>query len=120
MHGLLRRAASNHNWLHDNVFSRYGSVVAGEDQGTVRIAGHKTDPSAHNTFEDNVFFYGGHDNLDIGGQYNVVRNNVFHNEDAYYEDTTGKAETSRKAGISGTGIFYCRITGTAPAPPFTP
>ena len=109
---------SNHNWLHDNVFSRYGSVVAGEDQGTVRIAGHKTDPSAHNTFEDNVFFYGGHDNLDIGGQYNVVRNNVFHNEDAYYEDTTGKAENKPKSRHFGNRNLLLSNYGDGPGTAF--
>jgi len=105
---------SNHNWLHHNVFSRHGSIVAGNDKGTVRIAGHKADPSAHNTFEDNVFFYGGHDNLDIGGQYNVVRNNVFHNEDAYYADTTGKAENKPRSGHFGNRNILLSNYGDGP------
>ncbi|MCK7480602.1 MAG: hypothetical protein M0C28_27760 [Candidatus Moduliflexus flocculans] len=31
-----------------------------------------------------MFSYGGHDCLDLGGRWNVVKNNVFHNEEAYY------------------------------------
>ncbi len=91
-------APSDHNWLHHNVFSRYGAVREGNDLGTVRISGLRSDPSSHTTFEHNVFFYGGHDLLDIGGRFNVVRNNVFHNEEAYFEDTAG---TSRNKPLSG-------------------
>ena len=94
-------APSNHNWLHHNVFSRYGKISNGNDLGTVRISGGRTDPSAYNTFEDNVFFYGGHDNLDIGGRYNVVRNNTFHNEEAYYADTTKSCKNVPASGYFG-------------------
>ena len=107
-------APSNHNWLHHNVFSRYGGVTGGDDLGTIRIAGFKTDPSAHNTFEDNVFFYGGHDNLDIGGQYNVVRNNVFHNEEAYYADTTRSSENRPVSGYFGNRNIILSNYGNGP------
>jgi PKD repeat protein len=94
-------AGSNHNWIHNCTFSRYGSISAGDDIGTVRISAALDDPSSNNTFEDCVFFYGGHDNLDIGGRYNVVRNNVFHNEEAYYADTTGTSANSPVSGYFG-------------------
>lgn len=92
---------SNHNWLHGNVFSRHGKVTTCSDSGTVRISAGKADPSAYNTFEDNVFFYGGHDNLDVGGRYNVVRNNVFHNEEAYYADHTRSCTNTPDSGYFG-------------------
>ena len=75
---------------------------------------------AHNTFEDNVFFYGGHDCIDIGGRYNVVRNNVFHNEDAYFEDVDAESSaTSRRAAISATGTSFSRTPATTPERPIT-
>lgn len=105
---------SNHNWLHHNVFSRYGSISGGNDSGTVRISGGKSDPSAHNTFEDNVFFYGGHDNLDIGGKFNVVRNNVFHNEEAWFADTAKAAENTPLSGYFGNRCIHVTNAGDGP------
>ncbi len=94
-------AGSNHNWIHNCTFSRYGSISGGDDIGTIRISAAIDDPSSNNTFEDCVFFYGGHDNLDIGGRYNVVRNNVFHNEEAYFADTTRTCVNSPASGYFG-------------------
>jgi hypothetical protein len=105
---------SNHNWLHHNVFSRYGKIVDGNDLGTIRISGFKTDPSSHNTFEDNVFFYGGHDNLDIGGSYNVVRNNTFHNEEAYYWDLTRTCRNTTASGRFGNRNIILSNYGDGP------
>lgn len=105
---------SDHNWLHHNVFSRYGGISDGNDLGTVRISGSKSDPSAHNTFEENVFFYGGHDNLDVGGRYNVVRNNIFHNEEAYYRDTTGSSENRPQSGYFGNRCIHVSNAGDGP------
>ena len=105
---------SDHNWLHHNVFSRYGSVSGGNDSGTVRISGGKADPTAHNTFEDNVFFYGGHDNLDIGGKFNVVRNNIFHNEEAWFEDKTKDTENAPLSGYFGNRCIHVSNAGDGP------
>jgi hypothetical protein len=105
---------SNHNWLHHNVFSRFGTITGCDDVGTVRIAGSKADPSAYNTFEDNTFFYGGHDNLDIGGTYNVVRNNIFHNEEAYYADTARNCENRTASGYFGNRNIILSNYGNGP------
>lgn len=106
---------SNHNWLHHNVFSRYGKISSGgNDLGTVRIAGSKTDTSAYNTFEDNIFFYGGHDNLDIGGRYNVVRNNIFHNDEAYYEDVTKNCKNTPASRYFGNRNIILTNYGDGP------
>lgn len=80
-------APSTHNWLHHNTFSRYGKITdppVYSDSGTVRIQSGDGDTSNHNTVEQNVLFYGGHDAFDVGGTFNVIRNNVFHNEEAYF------------------------------------
>jgi hypothetical protein len=106
--------ASNHNWLHHNVFSRYGKISNCDDLGTIRISGFKTDPSAHNTFEDNIFYYGGHDNLDVGGSYNVVRNNVFHNEEAYFADTTKACRNTTASGYFGNRNIILSNYGDGP------
>ena len=92
---------SNHNWLHHNVFTKYGEISACDDIGTIRISANGDDPTSYNTFEDNVFSYGGHDCVDVGGWYNVVRNNVFHNEEAYYQDTAGTCTNSPSSGYFG-------------------
>ena len=106
---------SDHNWIHHNVFSRYGRISStGNDLGTVRISGGRADTSSHNTFEDNVFFYGGHDNLDIGGNYNVVRNNVFHNEEAYYADTTKACKNTPVSGYFGNRNIILTNYGDGP------
>lgn len=107
-------APSDHNWLHHNVFSRYGSIREGNDLGTVRISGLKSDPSSHTTFEHNVFFYGGHDALDIGGRRNVVRNNFFHNEEAYFADTTGSSENRPQSGFFGNRNILLSNYGQGP------
>jgi PKD repeat protein len=92
---------SDHNWFHNCTFSKYGAVTDGNDIGTIRISANGNDPTRNNTFEDCVFSYGGHDCIDIGGQYNVIRNCVFHNEEAYFKDTTGTAENSPNSGYFG-------------------
>jgi len=93
--------ASNHNWIHDCTFSHYGDIGDCDDYGTVRISGGGNDPSVNNTFEDCVFSYGGHDCVDIGGRYNVIKGNVFHNEESYYPDTTGTCTNSPTSGYFG-------------------
>jgi hypothetical protein len=82
------QAPCTHNWIHHNQFSRYGGIneKTGQDIGTIRIGGYAYDASSNNTIEGNEFSNGGHDLLDIGGRFNVVRNNNFHNESDYFED----------------------------------
>jgi PKD repeat protein len=116
---LAEGGPSNHNWIHHNVFSRYGRISNGDDLGTIRISGHRTDPSAYNTFENNVFFYGGHDCLDIGGRYNVVRNNVFHNEEAYFEvPAGGECRKNPASGYFGNRNIILSNYGDGPGTAF--
>ncbi len=110
------KAGSHHNWLHHNTFSRYGAIdhAAGQDLGTIRISDNFDDTTSHNTFEDNVFFYGGHDCIDVGGQYNVIRNNVFHNEDAYFRDVTRKLRNVPSSGYFGNRNILLSNSGNGP------
>ena len=82
---------SNYNWIHNNTFTQCGSVSGCSDRGTLCRIGYDAgmDRSNNNLIEDNVFSYGGHDLMDIGGNHNIIRNNIGHNEEAYFEDPGG-------------------------------
>jgi len=110
------KAGTRHNWLHHNTFSRYGAIdyVRGQDLGSIRISNNYDDTTSHNTFEDNVFFYGGHDCIDIGGQCNVVRNNVFHNEGAYFKDLTKSFGNVPSSGYFGNRNILLSNSGDSP------
>lgn len=114
------KARTQHNWLHHNTFSRYGAIdyVRGEDLGTIRISSNYDDTTSHNTFEDNVFSYGGHDCIDIGGQFNVIRNNVFHNEGAYFRDLTKKCDNVPSSGYFGNRNILLSNSGENPGTAF--
>ena len=77
---------STNNWVHNNTMYRSGSVGAApvcDDGGGVIYIGTITDgdsTSNYNTIEDNVMYAGGHHVFEIDTRYNVVRNNVMHNE----------------------------------------
>jgi xanthosine utilization system XapX-like protein len=72
-----------HNWFHHNV--AYGQGWVGNtwnDEGnimqigTLELDGH----SGNNTIEDNILYHGGHHIVETWSPYNVVRNNIMHNE----------------------------------------
>jgi len=70
------------NWIHKNIIGDTGQVSAGcDDWGGTQLGVPSYDShSNHNTFEDNVFYSGGHHNLETFTKYNVIRNNYFHAE----------------------------------------
>ena len=72
-----------HNWIHHNIFYGHGSVGNDwNDNGYLMDVGalDYDGISNNNTIEDNVFYHGGHHLLQTYTAYNVIRNNVFHNE----------------------------------------
>lgn len=74
---------NTHNWIHNSTMYDSGYVSAGCDDssGIMNIGGASGDwESSYNTLEDNVFYWGGHHILETFSKYNVIRNNVFHNE----------------------------------------
>src|SRR4030042_4329587 len=90
-----------HNWFHHNVFANSGQVSAGcDDWNGFQIGVPAYDKeSNHQTIENNVFYGGGHHNLETFTKYNIIRNNVFHHEGSmtapnppcpYGPDTNGK------------------------------
>jgi len=102
---------SMHNWIHHCTFTKYGEIWNGEEMGTVRLSANYLDPSGHTTVEDNVFSYGGHDCLDVGGEGNVVRNNVFHNEEVYFRDLWRNQTNVPRSGYFGNRNIHVSNSG---------
>jgi parallel beta-helix repeat protein len=78
---------NTNNWIHGNTFSKrvYPNDSCGETVDLLRAGdaygdGTVVENDNYNTIEDNVFSYAGHTLLDTFGNYNVIRNNIFHNE----------------------------------------
>ena len=88
------------NWIHGCTFSNIGEVTDScDDKGGLQIGVPSYDnESNYNTIEDNIFYCGGHHNLETYTKYNVIRNNYFHHEGCmdnpggctYGPDTNGK------------------------------
>ena len=84
--GTPNNCHSTNNWIHNNIISRNGWVGAAptcqDEGGTMHVGTSASGDggSNYNTVEDNEFFAGGHHLIEISSKYNVVRNNVFHNE----------------------------------------
>jgi len=80
---------STYNRITHCIFSRYGnesgSAGAWDDNGCILDIGNdnSVDTSDHNLVANSTFFHGGHHILGVYANYNVVRNNTFHNEEWY-------------------------------------
>ena len=79
---------TQHNWIHNNTFSRRrASDPCGEAINIMSIGipyvpsyGTATNLDSYNTIENNYFEHAGHAMIDNFGMYNVIKNNVMHNE----------------------------------------
>ena len=81
--GIIFKNNSHHNRLHDSVIGGVGYSTADDDKGCVMNLGVWEDADDHsdrNLIERNTFYRGGHHVLAISSNYNVVRDNYFHNE----------------------------------------
>jgi hypothetical protein len=80
--GITIRRNSHHNQLLDNVIGNVGFSTT-DDIGTVmEIGSHDpTDKSDYNLVQGNTIYHGGHDLVAVAGNYNIIRNNYFHNEE---------------------------------------
>lgn len=80
---------STYNRIYSCTFSRYGkqSYYSGsyQDSGCILDIGNdnEIDNSDYNLVVDNTFYHGGHHILGVYANYNIVRNNTFHNEEWY-------------------------------------
>jgi hypothetical protein len=77
---------NTHNWIHRNTFSKVHTAdVCGEASDMIRIgsahgAGNEVENDNFNTVEDNILSSVSHTMVDQFGLYNVIRNNISHNE----------------------------------------
>lgn len=85
---------NTHNWIHGNTIAKVvkptGSERCDEGVDIIRIgdddsarASTLAQGNNNNTIEDNVLYHVGHTMLENYGNYNVIRNNTFHNEPWY-------------------------------------
>lgn len=98
--GASQTCPSTHNWVHHNELHDLHSQSDILDEGTdlIRI-GSDNDiyGDDHNTVEDNTIYHAGHTCFDGYGLYTVIKNNVFHNEPWWSDDSVGKTTTLTSA-----------------------
>ncbi len=107
---------NTHNWIHGNVFSGrvYPSDECAEGVDHIRIGtaygdGNTEENDSYNTVEDNIFEHTGHTIIDNYGVYNVINNNIIHNEPWITGCTSGPSgkeytfDTSPSSVSIGTG-----------------
>lgn len=83
---VLRSAggsACTHNWIHHNTFKDYAffQTDSCDDKAVGLYIGTTTDQASNNnTIENNIMYHGGHHLFEVYTKYNVIRNNILHNE----------------------------------------
>jgi hypothetical protein len=120
---------STYNWVHHSTFYRwvYGDY-AEHRGGLLDIGSWDDDPvdeSGYNLIEDNIFAYGGHHTLGVYSQYNVIRDNYFHNETnptnwAYegYRDSITEGPVGGHNLYEGNRFGFARASGLALRTPY--
>ena len=71
------------NYVHNNIFSDYGSFSNNDDNGIlleIGIDGSGTDNTSYNRIENNTFAHGGHHVLGVHGNHNIIRYNTIRND----------------------------------------
>ena len=75
---------STHNWLHHNyISSKHNTDPCGEATDLIRVGNAESGPTSadnYNTIENNYLEYGGHSTIMTNSKYNVLKNNISHNE----------------------------------------
>lgn len=102
--GVHIHGGSSYNRITNNSFDAVGTnhipdgyPRAGTDRGDTLVIKN----ASHNVIENNRFSRGGHNNIDVIGSYNVVRNNVF---DGAWFGT--ESPGSRAAGAASGNVKY--------------
>jgi hypothetical protein len=95
------KSGSTHNWVHDNTFKHgVGADSCGEGTDLIRIGtgysvGSVDMGDNYNTVEDNVLYGAAHTVIDNFGMYNVIRNNIAHNEPWITTCTAGQVDLGK-------------------------
>jgi hypothetical protein len=84
---------STHNWIHHCTLYDAGYINSSncQDEGAVmKIANYNEDyNSGYNTIEHNIMYWGGHHVIETFSPYNIIRNNIIHNEGFMDHDPAG-------------------------------
>ena len=109
------------NHIHDCTFSKHGYLTeaTGGNEGGLFDIGRESyeDIQRYNIIENCEFYHSGHHVFGMYGQYTVVRNNYFHNEEWY--ESGGELYSYRnimasgKSGYSGYNLFESNRIGYA-------
>lgn len=117
--GLSVSGDSTHNWLHNNIFRKIISASGAclEAVDLLRLGpaswakGSVVPLTRNNTVENNLFYHAAHGTITTTSSYDVIRNNISHNEPWLTGCTTGDAasgkmftyDTSSSSVAIGTG-----------------
>lgn len=88
---------SKYNRISGCAFMLYGNFANNDDNGVVFELGNEydsNDATSYNVVEDSIFYGGAHHVFGIGGSFNVVRRNYFHNE-PWWPSVDGKLYGNR-------------------------
>ena len=81
--GVLMYTNSRYNRIINCMIGNSGYMTSNDDIGGLINIGSwedSTDSSGFNLLEGNTFYHGGHHIMEIASKYNIIRNNIFHNE----------------------------------------
>ena len=81
--GVLMYTNSRYNRIVNCTIGNSGYMTSNDDIGGLINIGaweDSTDSSGFNLLEGNTFYHGGHHIMEIASKYNIIRNNIFHNE----------------------------------------
>jgi hypothetical protein len=96
-HGSFIEHNACFNWIHHCSFHDFGFYTWSLDGPTLLDIGWDDcgsykdcfDTTSCNVVENCIFYHGGHQTMGIMNFHNVVRNNIFHNEQWYYYSADG-------------------------------
>lgn len=96
---------STYNWIHHCTFHDGGYYTSTVDGGGIFELGNEasttgTDDTNYNVVENSIFYHGGHHVFGLHNLYNVVRNNIMHNEQ-FFDDGSGQYYGYRIMYMSG-------------------
>jgi len=105
--------SSTYNWVHHNTFHDCGGqpptqydVCSPLEIGWDDNPANSGDNTNYNVIENNKIYHGGHNALGVHAKYNVIRNNIVHNEQWY------QATGNTKCTASATPWPCCTGSGT--------
>ncbi len=103
-------------WMHDCTIANSGDLNNGcSDDNGMQVGGEgwaQADIySGNHTIEDCIFYGGGHHNLETYTRYNVIRNNVFHNEGIADQEGCSCVVSARTGKYGNRNVQFLGLNG---------